>query len=144
MYSGPDNKTHDLRLTDQEFLQNHWHRFGLLGALQVLADRSCASTCREFPPRRMNEITDTFLSGSHALQCSSCGTLKRHNSVLKGPIAANLTKQGYNFNTEHTIAASTQLPCGLRGHLRSQICVEGGVIPYRNSTPAGWTGKRRW
>ena len=37
------------------------------------------------------------------LQCSSCGTLKRHNSVLKGPIAANLTKQGYNFNIEHTI-----------------------------------------
>ena len=64
---------------------------------------SCASTCREFPPRRLNEITDTFLSGTHALQCSSCGTLKRHNSVLKGPIAANLTKQGYNFNTEHTI-----------------------------------------
>ena len=51
----------------------------------------------------MNEITDTFLSGTHAPQCSSCGTLKRHNSVLKGPIAANLTKQGHNFNTEHTI-----------------------------------------
>jgi len=43
--------TADLRLTDQEFLQNYWHRFGLLGALQVLADRSCASTCRKFPPR---------------------------------------------------------------------------------------------
>jgi len=81
-----------------------WHRFGLLGALQVLADRSCASTCREFPPRRLNEITDTFRSGAHALQCSSCGTLKRHNAVLEqGPIAANLNKQGYNFNTEHTI-----------------------------------------
>ena len=51
----------------------------------------------------MNEITDTFLSGTHALQCSSCCMLKRHNSVLKGPIAANLTKQGYNFNIEHTI-----------------------------------------
>jgi len=51
----------------------------------------------------MNEITDTFLSGTHALQCSSCDTLKRHNAVLKGPIAANLNKQGYNFNTEHTI-----------------------------------------
>jgi len=51
----------------------------------------------------MNEITDTFRSGAHALQCSSCGTLKRHNAVLKGPIAANLNKQGYNFNTEHTI-----------------------------------------
>ena len=43
--------TADLRLTDQEFLHNYWHRFGLLGVLQVLADRSCASTCREFPPR---------------------------------------------------------------------------------------------
>ena len=35
--------TADLLLTDQEFLQNYWHRFGLLGALQVLADKSCAS-----------------------------------------------------------------------------------------------------
>jgi len=95
--------TADLRLTDQEFLQNYWHRFGLLGALQVLADRSCASTCREFPPRRLNEITDTFRSGAHALQCFSCGTLKRHNAVLKGPIAANLNKQGYTFNIEHII-----------------------------------------
>ena len=34
---------------------------------------------------------------------SSCGTLKRHNAVLKGSIAANLNKQGYNFNIEHTI-----------------------------------------
>jgi len=51
----------------------------------------------------MNVITDTFLSGTHALQCSSRGTLKRHNAVLKGLIAANLNKQGYNFNTERTI-----------------------------------------
>jgi len=85
--------TADLRLTDQEqeFLHNYWHRFGLLGELQVLADRPCASTCREFPPRRLNEITDTFRSGAHALQCSSCGTLKPHNAVLKGPIAARRT-----------------------------------------------------
>ena len=99
----PVPSTADLRLTDQEFLHNFLHRFGLLGELQVLAGRSCASTCCEFPPKRLNEITVTFRSGAHALQCSSCGTLKRHNAVLKGPIAANLNKQGYNFDIEHTI-----------------------------------------
>ena len=30
------------------------------------------------------------------------GCFKRHNAILKGPIAANLNKQGCNFNTEHT------------------------------------------
>jgi len=40
---------------------------------------------------------------THYNALPSCGTLKRHNAVFKGPITANLNKQGYNFDIEHTI-----------------------------------------
>jgi hypothetical protein len=98
--------TPDLRLTDKEFLVNYWHRFGLIGELGVLVGKTCTATCRLFPPGRARDITGAFLSGAHSLSCSCCGTLQRHNAILKGPIAANLNKQGYNVVTKHLVLDS--------------------------------------
>jgi hypothetical protein len=93
-----------VRLTNREYLDNVWHRFGFFAPLGILADASCARTCPSFSPGR--PTTAAFHSAAYSLSCSSCGTLKRHNAIAYGPLADHFKTQGFDFLKEHTVLES--------------------------------------
>mmetsp|Transcript_30756 Transcript_30756/g.98238 ORF Transcript_30756/g.98238 Transcript_30756/m.98238 type:complete len:522 (+) Transcript_30756:266-1831(+) len=93
-----------VRITNKEYLNNVWHRFGFFAPLNILADASCARTCPTFSPGRPTNAA--FLSAAHSLSCSSCGSLKRHNAVAYGPLADHFKSQDFDFIKEHTVLES--------------------------------------
>ena len=99
----------DVRLTNQQYLINWWHRFGLIDKLDnILNDKLCAHTCPHFSQSRGADArSPAFFSGAHSLSCSASGTLKRHNAPLKGSLATNLKLQNYYaIDTTHTLLDS--------------------------------------
>eukprot|EP00962_Isochrysis_galbana_P056746 scaffold28837_cov116-Isochrysis_galbana.AAC.3 len=98
-----------VRITNKEYLDNVWHRFGFFAPLNILADASCARTCPTFSPGRPTNAA--FLSAAHSpscspVSCSSCGSLKRHNAVAYGPLADYFKSQDIDFIKEHTVLES--------------------------------------
>jgi hypothetical protein len=90
-----------IRINNEEYLDNVWHRFGLITHVGLLNGKACARTCKDFSPGR--PVTDKFLSGAHCLSCSSCGTLKRHNAIGNGPLSEHFKTLGLHYDLKHTV-----------------------------------------
>jgi hypothetical protein len=91
-------------INNKEYLDNLWHRFGLFAHLHILDAATCKPTCRTFFPGRT--IDASFRSGAHLLSCSSCGTLKPHNTIAYCSLAELFEAQDLHFDKGHKILES--------------------------------------
>ena len=115
----------DRVLTDQQYLVNYWHAFGMTqNALRSPA--CCAARCPTHGPRCSFDAAE-FEEGNHTLSCAACKWLCRHNALGSAVQTELYGPAGYSFDAS---GEATNV------HLDSQRRVDAiARHPYKADNP---------